>query len=56
MRRFAPIKTLIDCHPIPRIQEILENLGGNSWLTVLDQGKAYYQGFVSRNADPALHS
>ncbi|XP_030590038.1 uncharacterized protein LOC115783375 [Archocentrus centrarchus] len=40
-------KTHPDRHPIPRIQEILENLGGNSWFTVLDQGKAYHQGFVS---------
>lgn len=39
-------KTLPDRHPIPRIQEILENLGGNSWFTVLDQGKAYHQGFM----------
>lgn len=30
----------VDWHPIPQIQEILENLGGNSWFTVLDQGKA----------------
>ncbi|KAI3363967.1 hypothetical protein L3Q82_001565 [Scortum barcoo] len=35
-------------HPIPSIQEILENLGGNSWFTVLDQGKAYHQGFMSK--------
>lgn len=43
-------KTHPDRHPIPRIQEILENLGGNSWFTVLDQGKAYHQGFVSENS------
>ncbi len=40
-------KTHPDRHPIPRIQEIIENLGGNSWFTVLDQGKAYHQGFMS---------
>lgn len=33
-------KTHPDRHPIPRIQEIFEKLGGNSWFTVLDQGKA----------------
>ncbi len=40
-------KTHPDRHPIPQIQEILENLGGNSWFTVLDQGKACHQGFIS---------
>lgn len=43
-------KTLPDRHPIPRIQEILENLGGNSWFTVLDQGKAYHQGFIKEES------
>ncbi len=40
-------KTHPDRHPNPRIQEILENLGGNSWFTVLGQGKPYHQGFMS---------
>lgn len=46
-------KTLPDRHPIPRIQEILENLGGNSWFTTLDQGKAYHQGFMSESSRPS---
>lgn len=45
-------KTLPYRHPIPRIQEILEYLGGNSWLTVLDQRKAYHQGFMSEKSRP----
>lgn len=43
-------KTMPDRHPIPRIQEIIENLGGNSWFTVLDQGKAYHQGFMGEKS------
>ena len=45
-------KTRPDRHPIPRIQEMLDNLGGNSWFSVLDQGKAYHQGFMSPNSQP----
>ncbi|KAK3720025.1 hypothetical protein QZH41_005170 [Actinostola sp. cb2023] len=33
-------KTIPDRHPIPRVQESLDNLGGNKWFSVLDQGKA----------------
>ena len=39
-------KTLHDRHPLPRIQETLDNLGGKCWFSVLDQSKAYYQGHM----------
>ena len=39
-------KTIPDKHPLPRITDTLENLGGSSWFTVIDQTRAYYQGFI----------
>lgn len=44
-RKFIP-----DCHPIPRIQDMLDSLTGSSWFSVLDQGKAYHQGFLSEDS------
>ena len=38
--------TVPDQHPVPRIQDSLDSLGGKSWFSVLDQGKAYHQGFM----------
>ncbi|KAL9971666.1 hypothetical protein ACROYT_G017863 [Oculina patagonica] len=40
-------KTEDDRQPIPRIQDILNSLSGNTYFAVLDQGKAYHQGFVA---------
>ena len=40
-------KTIRDSHPLPRVQDALESLVGNQWFSLLDQGKAYHQGFVS---------
>ena len=39
-------KIVPDKHPIPRIQEILDGLGGQSWFSTLDMAKAYHQGYV----------
>ena len=39
-------RTATDRHPLPRVQTTLENLGGNAWFSLLDQGKAYHQGFI----------
>ena len=39
-------KTISDRQPIPRIQDVLDGLGGSAWFTTLDQGKAYHQGFM----------
>ena len=43
-------KTIRDSHPLPRVQDALESLGGNQWFSLLDQGKAYHQGFVSSSS------
>ena len=40
-------RTTPDRHPLPRIQETLENVGGNGCFPTLDQGKAYHQGTIS---------
>ena len=43
-------KTWKDCHPIPRIQDTLNTLGGKKWFSTLDQGKAYHQGFMTEES------
>ena len=40
-------KTIPDRHPLPKVQATLDGLGGNKFFTVLDQTRAYYQGFVA---------
>lgn len=40
-------RTIPDRQPIPRVQDILDGLGGNAWFSLLDQGNAYHQGFMS---------
>lgn len=36
-------KTVPDRHPLPRIQDLVDNLGGNQYFSLLDQSKAYHQ-------------
>ncbi|CAI5670877.1 unnamed protein product [Oreochromis niloticus] len=43
-------KTVPDRHPLPRIRDLLDTLGGYSWFSILDQGKAYHQGFVDEGS------
>ena len=40
-------KTIPDKHPLPRVQASLDSLGGSKWFSVLDQSRAYYQGFIA---------
>ena len=39
-------KTIPDKQPIPRVQDILDNLGGQKWFSTLDMSQAYHQGEV----------
>lgn len=43
-------KTVSDRHPLPRIQDLLDTLGGHSWFSILDQGKAYHQGYIAEGS------
>ncbi|KAL7883288.1 hypothetical protein SRHO_G00009460 [Serrasalmus rhombeus] len=43
-------KTIPDRHPLPRIQDLTDTLGGYSWFSILDQGKAYHQGFIAKGS------
>lgn len=43
-------KTVPDRHPLPRIQDLTDTLGGNTWFSILDQGKAYHQGFIAEGS------
>ena len=45
-------KTVPDRHPLPKIQDALDSLGGKAWFSVLDQGKAYHQGFMEASSRP----
>ena len=39
-----------DSQPIPRIRDILDNLGKMSWFSTLDMSKAYHQGYISEES------
>ena len=43
-------KTVPDRHPLPRIQDLTDTLGGHSWFSILDQGKAYHQGYIDEGS------
>lgn len=43
-------KTIPDRHPLPHIQDLMNTLGGYRWFSILDQGKAYHQGYISEGS------
>ena len=40
-------KTIPDSQPLPRIQDILDNLNSQEWFSTLDMSKAYHQGYIA---------
>ena len=48
--RLLNSKTVPDRHPLPRIQDLTDSLGGYNWFSILDQGKAYHQGFIAEGS------
>ena len=43
-------KTIPDSQPIPRIQDLLDTLGGSKWFSTLDMSKAYHQGYIDKDS------
>ena len=41
------LKIVPDSQPIPRVQDIIDGLGGQEWFSTLDMSKAYHPGFRS---------
>lgn len=39
-----------DSIPIPRVQDILDNLGGQKCFAMLDVSKAYHQDFIDKDS------
>ena len=39
-------RTILDRQPIPKIQDIIDSLGGQQWFSTLDMSKAYHQGYI----------
>lgn len=43
-------KTVPDRYSLPRIQDLIDTLGGYNLFSILDQGKAYHQGFIAEGS------
>ena len=43
-------KTLPDRMPLPRINDIIDTLGGMKYFSTLDLSKAYHQGYMEKNS------
>jgi transposase InsO family protein len=45
-------RTIQDKHPLPRVQDAIDGLAGKSWFSLLDQTRAYHQGFIHPESRP----
>ena len=45
-------RTIPDKHPLPRVQDAIDGLCGKSWFSLLDQSRAYHQGFIHSESRP----
>ena len=43
-------KTIHDKQPIPRMQDLIDGLGGQKWFSTLDMSQAYHQGQIEENS------
>ena len=49
------LKTIRESHPLTRLQDALDRLGGNQWFSLLEKGKAYHQGLSVLRVDIKQH-
>ena len=45
-------KTVLDRHPLPRVQDAIDSLNGKKWFSLLDQQKAYHQIYLDPESRP----
>ncbi|KAI3376375.1 hypothetical protein L3Q82_016857 [Scortum barcoo] len=50
VQRYLTVRLFLDRHPLPRIQDLIDTLGGYRWFSILDQGKAYHQGYIAEGS------
>lgn len=47
-------KSQVDSYLIARIQQMLDKVVGNAWFSILDQAKAYHQGFLKAESQSLI--
>ena len=44
--------TVSDPYPIPRIEDMIDNVGGSRWITAIDLTKGYWQVPMEKTGQP----